>query len=231
MHGHLLDPALFADVELLLIAGDIVPLEVQRDIPASVAWLSGAFAAWLDAVPAGEVIACAGNHDFFAPSIGPGVHRRVFGARWTYLADAEMTTETGLRVYGTPWIPFLSGGWAYTAPKSHEGDFLAERFEHIPENLDILLTHSPPYGLRDVTQGGEHMGSRALLGAVQRRHPRLVVCGHVHESRGATGIGTFKQWTVVANCCMLGWDYRPNQRPPMQFLVPPRPAPVEVAAR
>jgi hypothetical protein len=138
-----------------------------------------------------------------------------------------MTTESGLTVFGSPWVPFLSGGWAYAAPSSHGGDFLATRFAAIPDDLDLLV-HSPPFGQRDLTQNDERLGSRALLGAVKHRHPRLVVCGHVHESRGATGLGTYRQWSVIANASWLNWDYQPNNRPLMQFLVPPRPAPVEV---
>ncbi len=86
---------LFAAADLLLVAADIVPLDLQRDISASMTWLHGEFAAWLDALPAGEVIAVAGNHDFWAPPIGHGAHHRLIGARWTYLMDAGMTTQTG----------------------------------------------------------------------------------------------------------------------------------------
>jgi hypothetical protein len=207
---------------------------MQRDVVASLAscLASGDFPVWLDGLPVGEVIGVAGNHDFWAVLVGTGAYPRLFGARWTYLMDASVE-RCGLTIYGTPWVPFLIGGWAFTAPSSHGGDFLAERFSAIPEDepsTSCSRTHCPN-GLRDVTQGGEQMGSRALLGAIRHRPPRLVVCGHVHEARGATGIGTYRQWTVVANCCMLGWDYQPNNRPPMQFLVPPRPQPIEVIAR
>ncbi len=78
------------------------------------------------------------------------------------------------------------------------------------------------------------MGSQALLCAIQTRVPRLVVCGHVHEARGATGTRTgdsWRHWTVIANVSVLAWDYQPNNRPPMQFLVPPHPELVEVIAR
>jgi hypothetical protein len=70
------------------------------------------------------------------------------------------------------------------------------------------------------TQRGEHMGSRALLGAIRHEHPRLVVCGHVHEGFGATGIGTYKQWTLVANVSVFSWDYRPAHRAVPLFDIP-----------
>jgi Icc-related predicted phosphoesterase len=43
----------------------------------------------------------------------------------------------------------------------------------------VLLAHSPPNGHVD---GG--LGSAAVLRAIQRQHPRLVLGGHVHECWG-----------------------------------------------
>ena len=33
--------------------------------------------------------------------------------------------------------------------------------------------------------GGEHLGSRAILQAIEASEPSLAVCGHIHESWGA----------------------------------------------
>jgi Icc-related predicted phosphoesterase len=43
----------------------------------------------------------------------------------------------------------------------------------------VLVTHSPPFGHADEA-GGRHLGSRAVLDAIRRTRPRLVVCGHIH---------------------------------------------------
>jgi Icc-related predicted phosphoesterase len=45
----------------------------------------------------------------------------------------------------------------------------------------VLVVHSPPKGHVD---GGRHLGSEAILRAVEEKQPRLVVCGHIHESAG-----------------------------------------------
>ncbi len=228
LYGRLPEIADVPRCDVLLIAGDIIPLLIQNDIEKSLEWLAGEFAHWLDCAPAGEVTGIAGNHDFWAAPVGEGAHPRLFGARWSYLCDAGLTTSTGLTVWGSPWIPFLAGGWCFTAPKSHGGDFVASKFAAIPDRVDVLLTHSPPLSLRDVTQGGERMGSPALRAAVLDRHPRLVICGHVHESAGATGIGTYGDWTLIANVSVLGCDYQPNNRPIELFDVPlDRKLPVE----
>jgi Icc-related predicted phosphoesterase len=44
--------------------------------------------------------------------------------------------------------------------------------------------HSPPKGYVDETQG-RHMGSDAILAAIEAKRPRLAVCGHIHDSWGA----------------------------------------------
>jgi Icc-related predicted phosphoesterase len=47
-----------------------------------------------------------------------------------------------------------------------------------------LISHSPPRGHVDEA-GGEHLGSWAVLDAIERIHPPLVLCGHVHDAWGS----------------------------------------------
>ena len=72
----------------------------------------------------------------------------------------------------TPVTPF--GAWSFDLDEDDAGVLLAE----CPEGA-VLVTHSPPYGHVD-TAGGEHLGSRAVLEAIERTSPRLAVCGHIH---------------------------------------------------
>jgi Icc-related predicted phosphoesterase len=48
----------------------------------------------------------------------------------------------------------------------------------------VLVVHSPPYGHCDANGSGDHFGSRTILRAIEEKEPRLVVCGHIHESWG-----------------------------------------------
>jgi Icc-related predicted phosphoesterase len=52
-----------------------------------------------------------------------------------------------------------------------------------PEDA-VLVLHSPPYGHCDTNGAGDSFGSYALLHAIEDKNPRLVVCGHIHESWG-----------------------------------------------
>jgi Icc-related predicted phosphoesterase len=71
-----------------------------------------------------------------------------------------------------PVTPF--GSWSFDLSESEAAALLSG----CPEGA-ILVTHSPPYGHVDEA-GGLRLGSRAVLGAIERVRPRLVVCGHIH---------------------------------------------------
>jgi Icc-related predicted phosphoesterase len=54
----------------------------------------------------------------------------------------------------------------------------------------ILLSHQPPHGTRcDRVLRLKHVGSRAVRRLVEDWQPDLVLCGHIHESRGRDTIG------------------------------------------
>ena len=55
------------------------------------------------------------------------------------------------------------------------------------ETADILVLHSPPKGVADVTSGGQSVGSTAIFEAIERIQPRFAFCGHIHDSWGHTG--------------------------------------------
>ncbi len=61
---------------------------------------------------------------------------------------------------------------------------------------DVLVAHIPPRGTLDVAPNGEHIGSRKVRDAIEQLHPRVVICGHVHETPGIERTGD----TLVVNC-------------------------------
>jgi hypothetical protein len=232
-HGHLAPPDEMPGSDLLVIAGDICPIADHSPL-AQHRWLEREFRPWLEHVPAGHVVGIAGNHDLiFARTQEPFVP----DLPWHYLQDSEVEL-CGLRIYGTPWIPYMrAGAGVFQAPSSFGGEFLRERYSGIPAGIDILISHAPPFGLHDavgldegLVRGRHHTGSKALASAIRRTRPRLVVCGHVHERRGASGFGSYNDWTLVANVSLMNWDYQPCYEP-MQFLMPQRPEPTKLLRR
>ncbi len=80
---------------------------------------------------------------------------------------------------GIPTTPF--GPWSY--------DFTEEEAEGLlaacpPEC--VLVSHSPPKSVVDGSSLGKSLGSTAVRAAVERLHPLLVVCGHIHQDAGRT---------------------------------------------
>ena len=52
----------------------------------------------------------------------------------------------------------------------------------IPDDTDVLITHSPPLGFGDLCSTGARAGCVELLHSVQQRiKPKYHVYGHIHE--------------------------------------------------
>jgi len=68
----------------------------------------------------------------------------------------------------------------------------------IIDEKTVLVTHVPPYKLQDKVYVGHHIGSKELKNLVEKYHPRLVLCGHVHEDPGFTRF----QNSLIVNCSM-----------------------------
>jgi len=82
---------------------------------------------------------------------------------------------------GVPVTPF--GPWSYDLSE----DEAARMLEGVSAG-GVLVSHSPPKGHGDRTSAGRRAGSTAVLAAVVRARPALVVCGHIHDSWGYDGV-------------------------------------------
>lgn len=87
-------------------------------------------------------------------------------------------------------------GNVYTAFAGTDGYLKDKVWNKIPKNIDILLTHTPPYGICDA-----YYGSHSLLEKVQQLpNLKLHMFGHIHVGYGHKKI---KDKTFV-NSCLLG---------------------------
>lgn len=91
----------------------------------------------------------------------------------------ESTEIGGIRFFGLGGgIPVTPWSWSFDLTENQAREIL----KNCPAGC-VLLVHSPPKG--HVDQSGErHLGSEAILEAIQRKNPFLVLCGHIHESWG-----------------------------------------------
>ena len=54
----------------------------------------------------------------------------------------------------------------------------------------LLVVHDAPFNTKlDVIGNGMHVGSKAVRGFIEKHQPDIVLCGHIHESRGEDSIG------------------------------------------
>ena len=83
--------------------------------------------------------------------------------------------------YGVPVTPF--GSWSCDLTEQTAAMMLTPC-----QKADILITHSPPKGIADVTSGGLSVGSTAIRAAIERVQPKLVLCGHIHDCWGQEGM-------------------------------------------
>lgn len=157
---------------LLILAGDILP-DINQEV-----FVETKLGPWLDRISAENIIATWGNHDWL-PFYGWSSST----LRWHLLVD-ESTKINDLNFFGSPWsLPYKKYAWM--APEKT----LEQFYDAIPDNTDILITHTPPFEILDRNFQGKHCGSMALRKRIELLHNlKLVVCGHIHESRGKDGL-------------------------------------------
>ncbi len=94
--------------------------------------------------------------------------------------EADGITVFGLG-YGVPTTPF--GSWSCDLSEAR-----AEEMLDPCDSCDILILHSPPKGVCDVTSQGQSVGSTTIRAAIERIQPKLAFCGHIHDSWGREGM-------------------------------------------
>jgi Icc-related predicted phosphoesterase len=93
----------------------------------------------------------------------------------------EGTEVDGTQFFGLgAGVPITPWDWSFDLDE----DAAAEKLAACPEDA-VLVVHSPPKGHCDQSSAGDHLGSQAILEAIEAKRPPLAVCGHIHESWGA----------------------------------------------
>ncbi len=154
------------------------------------------FLDWLEDRPFKHKILISGNHDFYFEH-GKNLNR--FENRSLhYLINSGVLLDGRVKVWGSPFTPEFMH-WAFMGtPKE-----LETLWAGIPEHLDVLVTHGPPFGVLDRTTEGKNAGCPHLLKAVQNKKPRVHLFGHIHEGYGMTE----KNGTVFVNTSLCNENY------------------------
>lgn len=178
------------------------------------------FFAWFDSIQGYDAkIFIAGNHDRVM-QIYPEEMRGDLTAHKSidYLEDEECVLyydgvngdepENNIRIYGSPWQPEYFN-WAFNLPRNGPG--LASKWEAIPANTDILITHGPAWGFCDTVEGRRdtHLGCELLAERIGVIKPKIHVCGHIHSGNGYT----FNNGTHYINASVLNERYAYTNKP------------------
>jgi Icc-related predicted phosphoesterase len=148
------------DCDVLIFAGDYSALGSWEE--------SSRFVNTFDKLPGKHKVLVPGNHDY----------------------QIEFTNMKNVKFYDDFVIEdkyFLTcsytpeyGGWNY--------EFSEERLNNMmsvwPIDVNVLITHGPPYGILDKNKEGEHCGCHALRKYVDRAKPDVHIFGHIHHSFG-----------------------------------------------
>jgi Icc-related predicted phosphoesterase len=112
-----------------------------------------------------------------------------------------------VKIYGSPWQPEFFN-WAFNLPR--KGEELKRRWNNIPTDTDILITHGPAYGYVDQVIGRtEHLGCELLADRIKEIKPKIHVCGHIHSGRNVV----FDDGTLYINASVLNERYEYNYKP------------------
>ena len=192
--------------DLLIHAGDIMNSGYEkRDIHE--------FCKWFEAQDYEHKIFIAGNHDRMFENHPLESNTIVNNYDVTYLQDEQLDLwdeeDQQLVIYGTPWQPEFCN-WAFNLPRA--GKELEEKWNVIPKDTDILITHGPPQGHLDIS-GPPHnegnLGCELLRVKVDEQPPKIHVFGHIHGSYGYK----FHNGTHFINASVLNERYDQVNKP------------------
>lgn len=189
--------------DLLVHAGDVTYHGDKREVED--------FLDWLQKLPIPNKIFIAGNHDFFFERTRLAEVKGMMPPGIYYLMDESVTIQ-GIKIWGSPYTPKFFR-WAFN---KNRGGPLIEQWKKIPDDVDLLLTHGPVWGVLDLTANEQHAGDKDLLQKVLDIKPKTHVCGHIHESYGSVT----RHGIRFINACLLNEAYALVHQPILFELKP-----------
>jgi hypothetical protein len=154
--------------DVLIHAGDFTNVGETGDVMA--------FNDFLNELPHLHKVVIAGNHDLSFdletfdstyPRLGGGnleLHRHA-KQRLTnciYLEDSAVELF-GIKIWGSPWTPWYYD-WAFNVQRGPQS---MAKWNQIPNDTKVLITHGPPLGYGDLCDSGDRAGCLDLLQTIQ----------------------------------------------------------------
>ncbi len=209
--------------DLLIVTGDITAHDKMPE------WVG--FFKWLKKQDYKKKILIGGNHDRLleqcistAEAKAMGFHELdditshyLYDDSYEYLYNNGTEFE-GLKIWGSPHSVWFHGVNPLCKAFMEKESQLAKRWALIPLDVDILITHTPPYLILDDMPEHLNFGSHSLLVELETRlKPKLHVFSHIHEGYGQLvfkrpGHGSENN-TLCVNCSIMDENYKPVNKP------------------
>ena len=148
----------------------------------------------------------AGNHDRLfedKPELAKELMDAYSGGL-IYLQDQSHVID-GVKIYGSPWSPYFYN-WAWNLPRN--GWELELKWKDIPDDTDILVCHTMPWGHLDTTSN-LNVGCELLRARIDELKPKIFVGGHIHSGYGYK----FDGHTHFFNASVLNNNYKYTNKP------------------
>lgn len=182
--------------DVLVIAGDILGHGSFDELVD--------FKLWLADQPFDHKVVIAGNHDSVFEDAPLMCKEFLDDFNTIYLHD-DFVIIDGIKFYGSPFTPNFFN-WHFMLDRF--SDDLKRKWEIIPDDTDVLITHGPPWGVLDEI-GGRNVGCELLMQRVLTIQPKLHIFGHIHAGYGEK----FRDGTHFINAAICTERYRPNNLP------------------
>ena len=225
LHGHY--PQLEGG-DLLIVAGDLTARDTLDEHLDFIKWC-----AWQSYK---KIVYISGNHDNKALREPVNNKKIVYlcdsGTEFVLYPELEMMEKGKVyerpkfKIWGSPWTRRFKGMnphcMAFTVDTEEE---LAEKWALIPDDVDILVTHAPPYDhldhIRTKWNDREAVGSESLYWEITERIvPKIHIFGHIHESYGIEKREDFypaqsSNFTIITyvNASQVNERYEPVNKP------------------
>jgi Icc-related predicted phosphoesterase len=169
---------------------------------------------WLEEQPARHIVTIPGNHELYMEN-QLAHYREEIKRRHPaiHLLVEESVEIEGVKIYGSPITPEFHN-WAWNRKRGIE---IGRHWQMIPDDVQILVTHGPPYGILDQTYyvdgvtPRERAGCWDLAAAIKTRlfDLKLHVFGHIHSGSGVL----MQDGVTYVNAAICDEMYMPTNPP------------------
>jgi len=211
-HGHHKQLSVPKDIDVVIHSGDATNyLDPYRNESEMRNFLT-----WMHNLKIPNKVFVAGNHDTsIEKTLVHPEDIKNLGIKYLFMDSVEIM---GFKIWGSPFVPRY-GPWAFMKPRS---EMMRKVWDFMDYDADIVVTHTPPMGILDVTDSYiqtvngvsesrvkilESVGCKSLRKKIFDVEPMLHCFGHIHGSRDVYNSGTkiiSEKKTIFSNasCCV-----------------------------